>query len=116
MRLSVLFNYTNPAPSGHRKPREIHQNQWKRAKIAKNRPWSLLQGLPVPPGFQTKRKFSYGTFSFVLVPKMGQARARARAKGQIAFLSPERPTHPYQPLQKETKEKLPGGPKNAKPN
>ena len=30
MRLSVLFNYTNPAPSDHRKPREIHQNQWKK--------------------------------------------------------------------------------------
>ena len=59
MRLSVLFHYTHVAPSGHRKRREIHQNQWKRAKIAKNRPWSLLQALLVPPVLQTKRKFSY---------------------------------------------------------
>ena len=58
MKLSVLFNYTYPAPSGHRKPREIHRNQWKQAKIAKNRPWSLLQAFLVLPVSPTKMKFS----------------------------------------------------------
>ena len=58
MRISVLFTYTNPAPSDHRKPKG------RQPKKAKNRPpassWLLLgpAGLLAPPGFQAKRKTS----------------------------------------------------------
>ena len=55
MILSVLPNYTNPTPSGHRKPRETTQNP-RNPKSSKFGCGAFLQLFLMPPVFQANSK------------------------------------------------------------